>query len=97
MVSFLKSSEEKETAAGAEDFVECEVCQKQVSAFTLPEHLDWHYAVSVSKQSNPPAEMSKTRAKQTDKRKRDKTSGAAKNENSKKPRTTDISKFFIKS
>ena len=97
MVSFLKSSEEKETMVGGEDCVECEVCHKKVSGFTLPEHLDWHYAVSVSKQSTNPAEMNQTRTKPADKRKRDGPSGAGKKENSKKPRTTDISKFFVKS
>ena len=97
MVSFLKSSEEKDTVEDGEDCVECEVCHKKVSGFTLPEHLDWHYAVSVSKQSSNTTEISTTRAKQTDKRKREGPSGAGKKENSKKPRTTDISKFFTKS
>ena len=97
MVSFLKSSEEKDTVEDGEDCVECEVCHKKVSGFTLPEHLDWHYAVSVSKQSSKPTEISTTRAKQTDKRKREGPSGAGRKEKSKKPRTTDISKFFTKS
>ena len=77
-----------------EDCVECEVCHKKVSGFTLPEHLDWHYAVSVSKQSGSHAELNPGKTKQADKRKREGPSGTGKKENSKKPRTTDIYKFF---
>ena len=99
MVSFLKSSGEEEPVDKVEDCVECEVCHKNVSAFTLPEHLDWHYAVSLSKQSNSQAGVNKLKfkSKPREKRKREELSGAGKKENGKKSRTTDISKFFIKS
>ena len=38
-----------------DNLVECEKCKQKVSAFTLPEHLDWHFAVNLSKQPNPNA------------------------------------------
>jgi len=75
MASFLKTSLEKEVEED-ENCVNCEICHKKVSPFTLPEHLDWHYAVTISKQSNGGTEMNKTSKKPTGKRKRDSLSNS---------------------
>jgi len=59
----VKELQEKETGLGKffqksqsevakEELVSCSVCNRQVSPFTLPEHLDWHYAQSVAKESS---------------------------------------------
>merc|ERR1719342_335290 len=75
-----------------EDLVECEQCKKKISPFTLPEHLDWHLAVTLSKQN-------KTNTSQTDsgKRKRDSEGGLNKLDSSKKPCQRGIANYFRKS
>ena len=95
VASFLAASREVEVEdEGGEDSVECEVCHRKVSAFSLPEHLDWHYAVSLSRQSSGGTETKQTVSKpNTGKRKRDLPSTK---ETGNKSRKTDISKFFIK-
>ena len=92
MASFFASSAER-GAEDVEDCVECEVCHKNVSAFTLPEHLDWHYAVSLSKQSNAGTDTKKVVRQPTGKRKRDPPSAGEHKETGKKSKKTDISKF----
>ena len=96
MASFFTSSAGRDVE-DVEDCVECEVCHKNVSAFTLPEHLDWHYAVSLSKQSNAGTDTKKVVRQPTGKRKRDPPSAGEHKETGKKSKKTDISKFFIKS
>ena len=95
VASFMAASRELEVEVeGGEDSVECEVCHRKVSAFSLPEHLDWHYAVSLSRQSSGGPETKQTVSKpNTGKRKRDLPSTK---ETGNKSRKTDISKFFIK-
>merc|ERR1712227_313514 len=96
VASFLNTKTRKETEVeDVDNSVECEVCRKKVSAFTLPEHLDWHYAVTLSKQAGSRTEINKPFNKPTNKRKRDSVSELS--ENGKKSKNTDISKFFIKS
>jgi len=75
-----------------EDLVECDQCKKKISPFTLPEHLDWHLAVNLSKQN-------KTNTSQTDsgKRKRDSEGGLNKLDSSKKPCQRGIANYFRKS
>merc|ERR1712098_702814 len=73
-----------------EDLVECDQCKKKISAFTLPEHLDWHLAVSLSRP---------TKISQSDpgKRKRDSEGGLNKFDSSKKPCKRGIENYFRKS
>jgi len=75
-----------------EDLVECDQCKKKISPFTLPEHMDWHLAVNLSKQN-------KTNTSQTDsgKRKRDSEGGLNKLDSSKKPCQRGIANYFRKS
>ena len=89
-----------------EDLVECEQCKKKISAFTLPEHLDWHFAVSLAKetsnivQSNTSKNVSQhpsTKFLQTGKRKRESMTGVSNSEeNVKKICQKDISNYFRK-
>ena len=81
-----------------DNLVECEKCKQKVSAFTLPEHLDWHFAVNLSKQPNPNAlqQNSKSQSKLTGKRKRDPASKLSNKDSSKKPCKENISKYFKK-
>ena len=82
-----------------DNLVECEKCKQKVSAFTLPEHLDWHFAVNLSKQPNPNAlqRNSKSQSKLAGKRKRDPGSKLSNNDSSKKPCKENISNYFKKS
>ena len=81
-----------------EDLVECEQCGRKVSAFILPEHLDWHFAVTLSKQSNPSSShSSKAQLQVTGKRKRESSSGFSNSDNMKKSCQKGISNYFVKS
>ena len=81
-----------------DNLVECEKCKQKVSAFTLPEHLDWHFAVNLSKQPNPSAlqQNSKSQSKLAGKRKRDPVSKLRNKDSSKKPCKENISNYFKK-
>ena len=89
---------EKEDDNVEDNLVECEKCKQKVSAFTLPEHLDWHFAVNLSKQPNPNAllQNTKSQSKLPTKRKRDTASKLSNNDISKKPCKENISNYFKK-
>ena len=81
------------------NLVECETCQQKVSAFTLPEHLDWHFAVNLSKQPNPNAILQNTKSQSqlAGKRKREPASKLNNSDSTKKPCKENISNYFKKS
>jgi len=92
----VKELKEKETGLGKffqksraemakEELVSCSVCNRQVSPFTLPEHLDWHYAQSLAKESSS---LGGIKRKSVD----GLTSAAPQN----KRKSLDISSFFRK-
>ena len=89
---------EKEEENVEDNLVECEKCKQKVSAFTLPEHLDWHFAVNLSKQPNPNTllQNTKSQSKLPTKRKRDPASKLSNNDISKKPCKENISNYFKK-
>merc|ERR1719233_149029 len=66
----------------SEDLVPCKECSKMVSPFSLPEHLDYHYARSLAKDCN-----------EVGKRKRE---GDRIEDSRNKRRHSDISQFFRK-
>ena len=92
-------SRQEEEEMEEDNLVECEKCKQKVSAFTLPEHLDWHFAVNLSKQPNPNAlkQNSKSQSKLAGKRKREPASKLGNNDSSKKPCKENISNYFKKS
>jgi len=81
----------------SEEMVNCDQCGKKVSPFTLPEHLDWHFAISLSKQTQPLStnnvmKTNKVQTQTSGKRKRVSVLGDT--ENSKKNCQREISNFF---
>ena len=94
----VSSNNDEKAESSQDDLIECEQCKKKISAFTLPEHLDWHFAVSLSKQSNNSniTQNSKTTIQPQGKRKRDSSSNLNCDTN-KKSCHKDISNFFRKS
>jgi len=85
----VNSSEEENVSE--DDLVECEECRRKVSAFTLPEHLDWHFAQKLAKQSaNIPQKLQMS----TGKRKRE---SSVENNCDRKINQNNISKYFKKS
>ena len=97
ITSFLSSSSSSHDLLTSGEMVNCDQCGKKVSPFTLPEHLDWHLAISLSKQSQPSStniviKNNKIQTQTSGKRKRVSVLGDA--DNSKKSCQREISNFF---
>ena len=67
------------------EMVQCSTCRRMVSPFSLPEHMDYHYAQALARETGGVG-------REGGKRKREEEKEGEKN----KKRTSDISKFFSK-
>jgi hypothetical protein len=102
--SALSSSEETgvivqaskgKVSSEQDEMVVCGECGSQVSPFELPEHLDFHYAQQLQKESGKPVVRTVFLPSSAGKRKRE--GGASKSDRANKKKSTgDISSFFCK-